>query len=434
MGKMFLKMPNSGILVGLLLLIFTGSGYGQEARPFFDVITVDATISPPIAEYVLQSIQDSSREGAEGIIILLDTPGGLDLAMRDIAKGFLNAPLPVVVYIYPAGARAASAGVIITMAAHIAAMAPGTNIGAAHPVGLGIGGMDKTMSLKVENDAVAYVRGIAAKRGRNEDWAEQAVRKSESITAEQALNLKVIDYVASDVNDLLTKIDGKEVILPDGARILDTKGAALHYKKMGLRQRILATISDPNIAYILLLVGLAGLYFELANPGVMLPGIIGGISLILSFFAMQTLPVNYAGVLLILFGIILFIAEIKVISHGLLTVGGIISLVIGSLLLFKSPEPALRVSYNVMAFTLVVISAFFVAVISLAAKAQMKKKQTGREAMVGIEGRTVTEIDREGKVFVKGEYWQAWSDEPIGRDEPVKVVAIDGLRLKVRKL
>ncbi len=240
-----------------------------EKAPVFDVITVSAAITPPIAEYVVQSIGEAAKSGAEGLIIRLDTPGGLDLAMRDIAKGILNAPIPVIVYVAPSGARAASAGVIITISAHIAAMAPGTNIGAAHPVGMGIGGgMDKTMSTKVENDAVAYVRGIAKQRGRNEEWVEKAVRKSESITAEQALRLKVIDFVAADMNQLLAQADGREVSLVGGKKILRTKGAILNEKKMGTRQKILSALSDPNIAYILLLIGLAGLYFEFSTPGV----------------------------------------------------------------------------------------------------------------------------------------------------------------------
>jgi len=237
---------------------------------------------------VANSIKDAEKANAEGLIILLDTPGGMDTAMRDIAKSILNAPMPVIVFVYPPGARAASAGVIITQAAHIAAMAPGTNIGAAHPVAIGLGGgkdMDKTMSQKVENDAAAYARSIAKTRGRSEEWVEKAVRKSESITAEEALKLKVIDYVASDVEKLLSAIDQKEIKLAKGKRKITTKNAVINNKKMGTRQGILAAISDPNISYILLLVGLAGLYFELSTPGAILPGVIGGISLLLAFSA-----------------------------------------------------------------------------------------------------------------------------------------------------
>ncbi|MEK7827864.1 MAG: hypothetical protein AAB299_09075, partial [Thermodesulfobacteriota bacterium] len=288
----------------------------------------------------------------------------------------------------------------ITVAAHIAVMAPGTNIGAAHPVALGIGGgMDKTMSKKVENDAVAYVRGIANKRARNEEWVEKAVRKSESITAEEALRLKVIDFVATDLNRLLEQADGREVSLAVGKKVLKTKGAILNEKIMGTRQKVLSALSDPNIAYILLLIGLAGIYFEFSTPGVILPGVIGGISLIMAFFAMQTLPVNYAGVALILFSIILFIAEIKVISHGILTIGGIVSLTIGSLMLFQAPDPSLRVSWGVLIPAVSIASLFFIAVIAIAVKAQLRPRQGGQEGMRGEEGLAITDIREEGKVL-----------------------------------
>ncbi len=425
------------VLLMVALLVAPRAAFSGERSPLFDVITVNAAITPPIAQYVLDNIKESARDGADGLIILLDTPGGLDLAMRDIAKGILNAPLPVIVYVYPPGARAASAGVIITISANIAAMAPGTNIGAAHPVGIGIGGgMDKTMAEKVENDAVAYVRGIADKRGRNADWVEKAVRKSESITAENALKLNVIDFVAQDVKHLLEQMDNKTVWLAPGDKkvILQTRNAIINEKKMSTREKILATLSDPNIAYILLLVGLAGLYFEFTNPGALLPGIIGGISLILAFFALQTLPVNYAGVLLILFAIILFIAEIKIISHGLLTIGGIISLTLGSLMLFSAPDPAMRLSFKVMLPAVATISLFFVAVISLVVRAQLQKHTTGMESLLGEAGEAATDILESGRVFIKGEYWQAHSDRLIEKGKKVKVMGIEGFNLKVEEL
>ena len=413
---------------------------GQNLRaadkaPVFDVITISAAITPPIAEYVVQSIGEAAKSGAEGLILRLDTPGGLDLAMRDIAKGILNAPLPVIVYVAPSGARAASAGVIITVAAHIAVMAPGTNIGAAHPVALGIGGsMDKTMSRKVENDAVAYVRGIAKKRERNEDWVEKAVRKSESITAEEALRLKVIDFVATDLNRLLEQADGREVSLAVGKKVLKTKGAILNEKIMGTRQKVLSALSDPNIAYILLLIGLAGIYFEFSTPGVILPGVIGGISLIMAFFAMQTLPVNYAGVALILFAIILFIAEIKVISHGILTIGGIVSLTIGSLMLFQAPDPSLRVSWGVLIPAVSIASLFFIAVIAIAIKAQLRPRQGGQEGMQGEGGLAITDIREEGKVLIHGEHWNAISDVPITRGSKIRVIHVENLKVKVEPI
>jgi membrane-bound serine protease (ClpP class) len=422
------------VLICAVFLMSAGLSYAEEKRPVYDVITVNATITPPIAEYITQSIAETSKAGADGLIILLDTPGGLDLAMRDIAKAILNSSIPVMVYVHPSGARAASAGVIITIAAHVAAMTPGTNIGAAHPVGIGIGGADKTMMKKVENDAVAYVMGIAKKRNRNEEWVEKAVRKSESITAEEALRIKVIDYVATDLNQLLEQAHNKEVILSGGKRVLKTKGALINEKKMGTRQKILATISDPNIAYILFLVGLAGLYFEFAHPGVILPGVIGGISLLLAFFSMQTLPVNYAGVLLILFGIILFIAELKVVSHGILSIGGIISLIMGSLMLFDSPDPALRVSWQVMVPVLAAVCLFFIGVITLVLKAQMRRRHTGKEGMAGETGVSVTDIHETGKVQVKGEYWDASSSKPIEKGREVKVISVEGLRIRVEEI
>ncbi|MDA8124757.1 MAG: nodulation protein NfeD [Deltaproteobacteria bacterium] len=427
----------SALLAVLFSCFFSGPVplSAAEKVPVFEVITVDAAITPPIAEYVQQGIDGAAKSGAEGLIIRLDTPGGLDLAMRDIAKGILNAPLPVIVYVAPSGARAASAGLIIAISAHIAAMAPGTNIGAAHPVGIGIGGgMDKTMSEKVENDAVAYVRGIAAQRERNADWVEKAVRKSESIPAEEALRLKVIDLVASDTEALLRQIEGREVSLAGGKKTLRTKGAVLREMKMGTGQRVLAALSDPNIAYILLLVGLAGLYFEFSNPGAILPGVIGGISLIMAFFAMQTLPVNYAGIALILFAIILFIAEIKVISHGLLSVGGIVSLVIGSLMLFDAPDPSLRLSWWVLVPAVVVTSLFFLAVIGLALKSQLRPKQGGPEGMIGQEGKTVTEVFKEGRVLILGEYWEAQSDHPLALGTRVRVIGVKNLSLKVEPI
>ncbi|MFA5180083.1 MAG: nodulation protein NfeD [Syntrophales bacterium] len=422
-------------MLWFLLMAFAWPGClgAAESSPVLNVISISGAITPPAAEYITQNISEAGKEGASGLIILLDTPGGLDLAMRDIAKSILNAPIPVFVYVSPSGARAASAGVIITVAAHVAGMAPGTNIGAAHPVGLGGGGGDKTMMEKVANDAAAYVRSIAKIRGRNEEWVEKAVRISASITAEEALKNGVIDYVATDVQQLLKLADGKQVLVGDKKTILKTAGAILKERKMGYRHRILTTLSDPNIAYILFLVGLAGLYFEFSTPGAILPGVVGGISLIMAFFAMQTLPVNYAAVMLILFGIVLFIAEIKVVSHGILTVGGIVSLAVGSLMLFDSPDPALRVSLEVLIPTLTIISLFFVGVISLVIKAQMRKKHTGKEGMIGAEGKTVTKVHEEGKVMVRGEYWEAFSETPLEEGTRIRVVRIDNLKVKVEK-
>ncbi len=420
------------------IILFTSVAWANEEKPVFNVITVASVITTPTAKYVADSIEKAKEEGAQGLIILLDTPGGMDTAMREIAKSLLNSPIPVIIYVYPSGARAASAGVIITTAAHVAAMAPGTNIGAAHPVAIGLGGsggVDKTMSEKMENDAAAYVRSIAKIRGRSEVWVEKAVRKSESITAEEAKKMNVIDYVAADIDKLLAMIDGKEVTLEGGKKIkLSTKNAAVNKIEMGTRQKILAAISDPNIAYILLLIGLAGLYFEFSNPGAILPGVIGGISLLMAFFGLATLPVNYTGILLILFGIILFIAEIKVMSNGLLTIGGIVSLAMGSLIMFETPEPALRISLQVFIPALLLVSGFFIVVIWMAIKAQMRRPYTGVEAMVEGRGEAVTDITNEGSVFYQGEYWKAQSQNPIPKGAKVKIIEVDGLKLTVEEI
>ncbi len=421
----------------IVLCIVVGAVHSpcEDGKRIFDVIKVDSAITPAVAKYITKAIDQAQTKGSAGIIILLDTPGGLDLAMRDIVKELLNPTLPIIVYVYPSGARAASAGVMITMAAPVAAMAPGTNIGAAHPVAIGVGGkMDETMAKKVENDAVAYASGIAKKRGRNAEWIEQAVKESVSITAEEALKKNVIDVIASDVDDLLNKIDGRTVSLLSGDVTLKTKGAVINEMDMGLREKILVTLSNPNIAYILMMIGLAGLYFEFSNPGAILPGVVGGISLILAFFAMQTLPVNYAGIALIIFGIILFIAEIKIVSHGMLSVAGVISLALGSVMLFESSAPAIRVSMSVMIPTIIIVSLFFIVVVSLAVKAQMRKPSTGAGGMIGRRGKTVTPVYTDGKVLVKGELWNAFSRELIEEGTEIVVIDVNGLKVEVGKI
>ena len=434
MKKRFLTFVAIGV-ISVLFVVGGGPVCGDEHKTVFDVISIDSAITPAVTEYVAKSIERSRTNGSMGIIVLLDTPGGLDLAMRDIVKELLNPSLPVIVFVFPSGARAASAGVMITMAASVAAMAPGTNIGAAHPVAIGIGGkMDETMAEKVENDAVAYARGIAQKRMRNADWAEKAVKESVSISAEEALRLNVIDLIASDIEELLEKLDGTTIRLPSGDVILHTEHAVINRVEMGLRDRLLVTLSNPNIAYLLMMIGLAGLYFEFSNPGAILPGVVGGISLILAFFAMQTLPVNYAGIALILFGVILFVAEIKIVSHGMLSVAGIISLVLGSVMLFESSAPALRVSLSVMIPTVALVSLFFIAVVTLAVKAQRGKPFTGIEGMIGREGTAITPVHIEGKVLIKGEYWNAASREPIEEGANVRVIGMKGLKLDVDKI
>ncbi|MBI5968741.1 MAG: nodulation protein NfeD [Deltaproteobacteria bacterium] len=417
--------------LSIILLAFPWISATQEKR--VDVIKINDIITPAIAEFISKSIEQASKDRAECLIIQMDTPGGLDLSMRDIVKDIMNADIPIVVYVAPSGARAASAGVFITLAADIAAMAPGTNIGAAHPVAMG-GRMDRTMAEKVVNDAVAYIKSIAAKKGRNVDWAVRAVKESVSIPETEALKIKVIDLIAKDINDLLEKIDGKTVEKPRGKIKLAVKGLKINTMEMDFRQRVLAALSNPNIAYILMMIGLVGLYFELAHPGAIFPGVIGGICLILAFFAFRTLPVNYAGILLILLGVFLFIAEIKIPSYGLLTVGGIISLALGSIMLFDAPVPYLRASFSVIIPTVAVTAAFFIFALTMAIKAQLAKPATGSEGISGETGVARTRLDPEGKVFVHGEWWNAYSDESIQEGEKIRVLKTDGLKLKVEKL
>jgi len=398
-----------------------------------EVIIIDGVINPVVAEFITKAIRRAASEGAECLIIQMDTPGGLDLSMRSIIKEMLNADIPVIVYVSPGGARAASAGAIITLAADIAAMAPGTNIGAAHPVSLGGGKMGEEMAAKVENDAAAYVESIAIKKNRNKEWAIKAVRESVSITEIEALKINVIDLIASDLNDLLSQIDGREIKTASGVKKLTTKNIAVNYSEMGLREKILDTLSNPNIAYILMMIGMLGLYFELSNPGAIFPGAIGVISLILAFFAFQTLPVNYAGILLILLALILFILEIKVTSFGMLSVGGIISLTLGSLMLFDSSVPFLRVSYDFIIPVVAVTSAFFIVAISLAVKAQRRKPTTGKEGLLGSTGIVKSKIDPQGKVFIHGEYWDATSNEMIPENTQVEVIEVKDTGIKVKK-
>jgi membrane-bound serine protease (ClpP class) len=404
----------------------------QEKAPVH-VIEVDGIVNPVMANFIAESIDRASQEGAQCLIIQLDTPGGLVDSTRLIVKKIMASTVPVVVYVSPAGARAASAGVFITMAAHVAVMAPSTNIGAAHPVSMGQGKEDKTMSEKIVNDMVAYIKSIAKQRGRNAEWAENAVRKSVSITEEEALKLRVIDMVSKDLHDLLSKLDGKIIKYDGMARTLQTKGIEPRPVQMNWRYKLLDIISHPQIAYILLSLGMMGIYFELSNPGAILPGVVGGIFLILAFFALQMLPVNFAGLALILFAVILFIAEIKVVSHGLLAVGGVISLLLGSLMLIDSPADYMRISLSVIIPAVLVCSAFFLFATTMAVKARVTRPTTGMEGLVGETGVATTSISPDGKALIHGEYWNVVSDESIQGGEKIEVVAVKDLKLNVRK-
>jgi len=398
------------------------------------VITVNGVINPVASEYIGKSIKKAAEMNAEALVIELDTPGGLDTSMRSIVKDIIGSSVPVIVYVSPSGARAASAGVFITMAAHIAAMSPGTNIGAAHPVAVGEK-MDKVMAEKATNDAAAYIKSIAETRSRNVKWAEDAVRKSVSVTETEALKNNIIDVIAKDINILLSEIDGRMVKTAYGDKTLKTANAKIIRHEMSFRHKILNLISDPNVAYILMMLGFYGLFFELTNPGAIFPGVVGGICLVLAFYSFQTLPVNYAGLLLIIIGLILFILEVKVISYGMLTIGGIISIVLGSLMLFESPLPFLKLSLTVIIPAAIVTAMFFVLTFRLAYRAYKRKPVTGVEGLVGLEGVAKTDITPEGgMVIVHGEYWSAYSDNVIHKDERVIVEGVEGLKVKVRRI
>ncbi|MEK6684613.1 MAG: nodulation protein NfeD [Nitrospirota bacterium] len=397
------------------------------------VATYEGVINPVAAEYLAQVIADAAKDHAQALVIQLDTPGGLDTSMRLIIKEMSASEVPVIVYVSPVGARAASAGVFITLAAHIAAMAPGTNIGAAHPVAMGGGEMDKEMKKKVENDAAAYIRSIAEKHGRNVQWAEDAVRQSVSATETEALKLKIIDLVADDLNALLAAVDGRTVETATGKHTLQTKSAGVKKIPMTGRMKILNALSDPNIAYILMLLGIYGLIFELSNPGAILPGVVGAICIILAFYSFQTLPINYAGLLLILAAVIMFIAEIKVPSYGLLTVGGVVSMVLGSLMLIKTDIPSMQISLWVILPTAVATAGFFVLVVEMAWKTHKRKTVAGIEGFIGASGIARTEINPRGQILIQGEIWDSVSPEPIREGETVEVTGIEGLKLHVKR-
>ncbi|TMQ59691.1 MAG: nodulation protein NfeD [Candidatus Eisenbacteria bacterium] len=405
-----------------------------KEKPVVDVLTVEGAIQPISAQVIVQAIARAERDKREALIIRLDTPGGLDTAMRDIIKRILVSEVPVVVYVAPAGSRAASAGTFIAYAAHVAAMSPGTSIGAATPVNLGGGDTGKDLARKVRNDAVSYIRSLAAQRGRNADWAEKAVREGGSLPEDEALRLHVIDYIARDLNELLRRMDGRRVTVAGLTRTLHTKDAVTHEVAASWRQKILGRILDPNIAYILFILGFYGILFELSNPGAILPGIVGGICLLLAFLAFQALPVSMTGLFLILFAMLLFAADIKVQSHGLLAVGGVVSLVLGSLVLLSGDGGAMRVSLSVIVTVTVATMLFFAFVVGAGVRALKRKPLTGREGLVGERGVALTELGpHEGRIFVHGEYWEAEADERIEKGAPVVVDRVDGMRLRVRR-
>jgi membrane-bound serine protease (ClpP class) len=404
---------------------------GQTAGPVV-VATYEGVINPVAAEYLHDAMSFAEAKHAQAVILRLDTPGGLDTSMRLMIKDVTGSTIPVVVYVAPSGGRAASAGVFLTIAAHVAAMAPGTNIGAAHPVAMGGGEMDKTMKEKVENDSIAYIKSIAEQRGRNVSWAEDAVRKSVSVTEKEALTLKIIDLIADDLPALLKKLDGRKVQMGQASAMLQTKDVEVLEFEIGWRLELLKALSDPNIAYLLMTLGTIGLLAELYNPGAILPGIVGAISLILGFYSLQSLPINYAGVLLLLLGIVLFVLEATVTSYGLLAIGGILSMLLGSLMLIKTDAPFLQISWAVIVPVIGFAAFVTFAMVGMGMRAMRRRPVTGSEGMIGLVGMAKTALAPRGQVAVRGELWEAMSDEPVEVGVMVEVTAIEGLTLRVK--
>ena len=426
--------PACAAFFAFLLYSPIESAHGEAAESVSEVVVAsyEGVINPVAAEYLHDALALAEERRAEALLIRLDTPGGLDTSMRLIIKDITSAAVPVVVYVSPSGGRAASAGVFITISAHVAAMAPGTNIGAAHPVAMGGGDMDKTMREKVENDSAAYIKSIAEQRGRNAVWAEDAVRKSVSATENEALKLKVIDLVAEDVPALLRSIHGRKVVLPTGSVTLRTQDVALHEHPMGLRLEVLKALSDPNIAYILMTIGTIGLMAELYNPGAILPGVVGAISLVLAFYSFQSLPVNYAGLLLMILGIVFFLLEATVTSYGLLAIGGVIAMLLGSLMLIKTDAEFYQLSWSVILPVIGLAAAFTLFIVGMGVKAMHRKPLTGIEEMIGSIGVAKTTFSPQGQLSIHGELWDAISDQPLKPGDRAEVMRVDGLTLYVK--
>lgn len=425
-------------LIVLLLINSILLPSAAEASAEIRVVRIAGVINPVLADFISVEMAAANTDSTRAFLIEIDTPGGLDASMRVIIQKILGSRIPVIVYVYPSGARAASAGALITLAADFSAMAPGTNIGAAHPVSIGITGsggneQGETMRDKVVNDAVAYARSLADQRGRNRDWAEQIVRDSLSTPAQEALELKVIDLIAADESALLKALHGRTYLRDGQAHKLETQDAVLSFAEMTWRQEIFNTISNPNVAYMLLMLGMLGIFFEISQPGVVLPGAIGALALLLAFLGFQTLPVNYIGGLLILLAIILFILEVKVVSYGMLTIGGLIAMTFGSLILVDSPEPYLQISRAVIAATVAVCGGFISLVLIFVVRVQKTRYFSGLEGMIGEHGRAVTALEPNGRVYVHGEYWDAHAEQSVTEGSEIEIVKAEtNLKLLVR--
>lgn len=420
-------------LILVLLLLCAASGYSSIIK-----ITVKAPIHPVTSEYIRQTITKADQENAALIIMVLNTPGGLDTSMREIIEKILNAKTPIAAYVSPSGARSASAGFFIGIACDLYIMAPGTNTGAAHPVGVSITGqgMDETMAEKVTHDAASYIKSIAEKRQRNTQMAEDAVRKSLSYTENEALKGRIIDLIANNEQEIIDYFHGKTILRFNGEETyLDLENEPIIDRPMSARQKFLLTISNPNLAYILLMLGLLGLYFEFSNPGAILPGVLGGICILLAIFSFQILPINYVGLILILLSIGMFLLDIKIQSYGILSVGGVVAMVIGSIMLIDAPIPELRPSLKFIIPVAIAISLIFAFLITLAIRAHLKKAATGKEGLVGEIGITRSRLDPEGKVFVHGELWNAEAAEDLPEGTKVKVIEVlSNLKIRVSKL
>jgi membrane-bound serine protease (ClpP class) len=421
-----------------LALVMTGLSVMAQSKDsssaHVDWISIDGSINPAVDDFIRESIARAKVNGARALIIQLDTPGGLLSSTRTIVKEMLGSPVPVMVYVAPSGAGAGSAGVFITMAAHIAAMAPGTNIGAAHPVAGGGQEVKGVMGEKIENFTASFSETIARQRGRNAEWAIQAVRKSVSITEQEALKKNVIDIVAKDIDDLLAQADGRKVDVDGHKQALAVKGARVDRHQMSLKQKIINTIADPNISYLLLMAGILGLYMEFSHPGVIFPGVAGAICLLLAFASFQLLPINYTGLILMILGVALLVGEAFFPSFGVLGVGGTISLALGSLLLFDTQNADFGVDRSIVFTAVATLGSFVLAISYLVFHSQKSRPTLGLEGLLGEVGEVRGALSPTGKVFVHGEYWNAQADGEIPVGEKVKVVGYDGMCLKVSRL
>jgi membrane-bound serine protease (ClpP class) len=426
------------LLLVLSFLSFMSCGSLQAAETLststVSYLTIDSAINPVNAKFISDQLEAANQRQDRALVIQLNTPGGLDTAMREIISAELASDIPVIVYVAPAGARAASAGALITLAADFAVMAPGTNIGAAHPVALGSDNSASTMTTKLVNDAAAYARSLAQQRGRNQEWAEKIVRESISSSAQEALEQKVIDLIAEDSSQLLQNLDGRSYQRPEGEKTLRTGDVSLLRPEMNWRLQILSALSNPSFAYMLMMLGILGIFFEISQPGVILPGVIGAIALLLAFFAFATLPINYVGLLLILLAVVMFILEVKVPSFGMLTVGGIIAMAFGSLMLIDSSEPYLQISRALIAATVSVSAGFILFASWMVVRTQRQPVHSGQERMIGLRGSALEAIHGEGRVFVRGEIWRARAEAEIAKGREIEIIRLlPGLMLEVRE-